>query len=78
MNGRETVERENLKIRSMVMMTLHYTRGEREERSWLEAKLAMAKKWAMIAQESLSKLEESLDLVQAENEMLKGLKEFDT
>lgn len=38
----------------MVMKTLHYASGEKEERNFLEARLAMEKGWVVLAQESLS------------------------
>lgn len=62
-SSREVVKRENLELRSMVIMTLHCANGEREERNYLEAELTMAKELAVKGQESLSKLQESLDLL---------------
>lgn len=61
----------------MVTMTLRYANGEREERSCMEAELAMAREWVVKAQESLSKLQESLDMAQGKNERLRGLRDFD-
>lgn len=51
--------------------------GEGEE-ELLGGGVAMAREWAVKAQESLSKLYESQDLPQAESEELRGLRDFDT
>lgn len=62
--GREAIKRQNLGLQSVVMTTLHYANGKKKERSCLEAELAIAREWAVKAQESLNKLQESHDLLQ--------------
>lgn len=69
MSGREAIERKNLGLRSLV-------EREREKRIYLKAKLAMARKWVVKAQDSLRKFQESQYLLQVESEELRGLQDF--
>lgn len=41
----------------MVITTLQYMSGEREDRSYLEAELVIDEEWALMAQESLGQLQ---------------------
>lgn len=53
-SSQEAVEKENWELRSMLMTSLHYVSGERNERNFLEVELTMENWWAVLAQESLS------------------------